>query len=293
MSQLISTWRWLERRWIWAIVWPLFFGAPTTINAFSVLSESVQRGWSVQTWEPFAWEYTSLIGSLVAVIPFTAILTWAWPSRSWRRLLMFWLVAASLYTLTHVLLMVLAREALYAAVGGSYDFGDWITQGFYEARKDFVTCLMMAGVVGAVQIIRELRRTSNETPPAAAAPAFVYSIGGRVYRTSPQQLVYVRAAGHYVEIASPQGVHLVRRSLSDVERALQGTHLVRTHRSWLVNLDRVERVDPRASGDWDLVLAGGETAPLSRRYRQALDFLRGRGFNGPALAGEADACAGG
>lgn len=93
----VSNKHWIDRGWVWALIWPLFFAAPTTINAFSVLSEAAQRGFAVKPWEPFAWEYTSLAASLAAVTPFTLILSSVWPARPWWRFIAPWAAATALH----------------------------------------------------------------------------------------------------------------------------------------------------------------------------------------------------
>jgi len=67
----------------------------------------------------------------------------------------------------------------------------------------------------------------------------------------------------------------MRASMAQIEAALAGAGFVRTHRSWLVNAACVRALTAAGSGDFRLELAGGVTAPLSRRYPEALARLRG------------------
>lgn len=275
MAILVSKARWLDGPWIWAALWTLFFAAPTTINAFSVLSDAARRGWAVRVWEPFVWEYTSLLASLVAVIPFTRLMVLGWRARPRWRWIFLWGAAPVLYSIGHIAIMVIARQGIYVWLGGEYDFGDWRVQGFYEVRKDAVTCMTMVALVAAVQTIRDLVRATPAAPTRAQPALLVYALAGRTVRLAPEELIHIRACDHYVEIVSDRGSHLVRRSLADLERALQGTSVRRTHRSWLVNLDRVLQTDPTPSGDWALTLPGGAIAPLGRRRRSVLRHLKG------------------
>ena len=57
--------------------------------------------------------------------------------------------------------------------------------------------------------------------------------------------------------------------LSHLEASLSPDQLVRTHRSWLVNIDRIREIRPTGSGSYEIQLEGGKVVPLSRSYRDA------------------------
>jgi two-component system LytT family response regulator len=66
--------------------------------------------------------------------------------------------------------------------------------------------------------------------------------------------------------------------LSDLERRLPPERYRRVHRQALVDLDRVERLEPTASGGYVAHLEGGHQVPVSRqearRLRQAWELPR-------------------
>jgi DNA-binding LytR/AlgR family response regulator len=66
----------------------------------------------------------------------------------------------------------------------------------------------------------------------------------------------------------------MRSPLSALENELGARGFVRTHRSWLVNAGQMTALKPEGSGDYTVEL-GGFTAPLSRRFPEALVRLRG------------------
>ena len=67
------------------------------------------------------------------------------------------------------------------------------------------------------------------------------------------------------------GKELVRSSLSRLENQLgTGTPFVRCHRSYVVNLDRVERVSGNAQGYKLHLLAGQLVVPVARKYNDTL-----------------------
>ena len=99
--------------------------------------------------------------------------------------------------------------------------------------------------------------------------------GARIIRTPLSEIVAVSSAGNYVEFWLADGRRpLMRATLAAVEVELERFGFVRAHRSWLVNSGRVTGLRPEGSGDWTVEL-GAVEAPLSRRYPQALERLRG------------------
>ncbi|ATB42210.1 DNA-binding response regulator [Cystobacter fuscus] len=86
------------------------------------------------------------------------------------------------------------------------------------------------------------------------------------------------AEDKYVRVFSDEGQHLVRQTLKHLEERLDPRRFVRVHRSELVNLDAVVRLEPWSHGDGLLMLRDGGSVVLSRTYREA--FLERWGVEG-------------
>ncbi len=79
------------------------------------------------------------------------------------------------------------------------------------------------------------------------------------------RILAVRAAGNYVEIFGVgERPLLVRAALAEVEERVAPLGIRRVHRSWLVALDRVERVSTTSAGDFRLELTRDERGRLPR-----------------------------
>jgi two-component system LytT family response regulator len=102
-----------------------------------------------------------------------------------------------------------------------------------------------------------------------------FEYGDRIWAESKNQarlvplceVVCIRAAGDYSEVTTTDGrTSLVLRSLKDWEDRLPVSHFLRVHRSAIVNLAHVERLEPRANHTFLVYLAEGEVVEGSRRY---------------------------
>lgn len=90
-----------------------------------------------------------------------------------------------------------------------------------------------------------------------------------------KEIEVIEAAGNYVRIRWKTGQQLFRDSLTAVEEKLDPDQFARVHRSIIVNLDAIERLEPNAFGDYRISMRSGTVVPLSRRYRDRIALLVG------------------
>jgi two-component system LytT family response regulator len=81
---------------------------------------------------------------------------------------------------------------------------------------------------------------------------------------------WIEADDDYARLHVGQRTHLVRETLSALDRQLDPTVFVRVHRSAIVRVARVKELLPAAHGDYVLRLADGTKLRLSRSYRERL-----------------------
>ena len=87
-----------------------------------------------------------------------------------------------------------------------------------------------------------------------------------------REIAFILAAGNYTEVYTAGGPSLlVLRSLSTWEAQLPDTPFVRVHRSALVNMDYVERIERGAGYTYELYVRGHAT-PLAMSRRRALEL---------------------
>ena len=105
---------------------------------------------------------------------------------------------------------------------------------------------------------------------AAARPAgqyverIVVRDGTRVTLIPVSKLDYAEALDDYVSLASEGKKHLKQQTISGLEAALDPALFVRIHRSYLVNLERVSRIEPYGKESRVAVLSNGTKLPVSR-----------------------------
>ena len=88
------------------------------------------------------------------------------------------------------------------------------------------------------------------------------------------KLDYAEAQDDYVALAVEGKKHLKQQTIASLEAALDPAHFLRVHRSYVVNLDRVARIEPYAKDSHVAVLHNGAQIPVSRSgYSRLRAFL--------------------
>jgi two-component system LytT family response regulator len=81
---------------------------------------------------------------------------------------------------------------------------------------------------------------------------------------------WIEAASYYACLHVGADTHIIRRTLSELERDLGEGEFIRIHRSIIVNLDRIHGLELQSSGEYEVVLKSKVRLRLSRRFRKRL-----------------------
>lgn len=255
----------------WAIAYAILAMATSLVAAvhvLSVLHDSGRVGRPLPWWEPTSWEATSgIVLMALAWVPMSIVARFPTESRRWPLGIAAHLAATIPFSLVHIGLMVMLREAVYSLAGQHYRFGG-VGELIYEYRKDLLSYAIYAATFW---IVPRLRKPSATQPPAPEQDVFEIDEGQRLIRAATADILCARSSGNYVEFFLADGRRaLMRITLAGVEAALAGAGFVRTHKSWLVNPAHVAEAVAEGSGDYGLRLTDGTHLPLSRRYPDAL-----------------------
>lgn len=239
------------------------------VNVFSELDERERAGRPVDTWEPWCWELTSLASFLMLAPLIFRLSQWLHPPRlSWPAALAVHLLLSIPASLAHSLIMIGMRQAIYAALGGQYGYGDDDLGAvlLYEYRKDLISYAVLVALPHLARRLLEVRQSPG--PPAG------YRIevrdGSRTRWLAPGDVDWAQAAGNYVELFGPFGTILHRRTLAALAEELRPHGFARIHRSRIVRRTAIASTETRPSGDFDVTLVSGVTIGGSRRYRGEL-----------------------
>ena len=112
-------------------------------------------------------------------------------------------------------------------------------------------------------------------PPAQYLERVVVKDGARVHIIPVSKLDYAEAQDDYVALCSEGKKHLKQQTISSLEKALDPARFLRIHRGYIVNLQRVARIEPYGKDTHVAVLTTGTQLPISRSgYARLRDILK-------------------
>jgi two-component system LytT family response regulator len=112
-------------------------------------------------------------------------------------------------------------------------------------------------------------------PPQQHLQRVVVKDGARVHIIPVDRLDYAEAQDDYISLHSQGKSYLKQQTISSLGAALDPERFVRIHRSILVNLERVAKIEPYAKDSRVAVLADGSRLPVSRAGYDRLRVLLG------------------
>lgn len=117
---------------------------------------------------------------------------------------------------------------------------------------------------------------ASATPPGQYVDRIVVRDGSNVHIIPTPRLDYVEAQDDYIALASKGSKHLKQQTISSIEAALDPRQFLRIHRSYIVNLERVSKVEPYGKDSKVAILHDGTKLPVSRAgYARLREVLEG------------------
>ncbi len=136
---------------------------------------------------------------------------------------------------------------------------------------------------------RQLDLREAATPQAAALRSARQVVRGYTTRLAVRRddvvhfvraeaVDWIDASGNYVQLHAGGAAYLLRSTMGDIEGRLDPRHFARVHRSAIVNLNRIARIEPFTHGEYVLIVADGARVRSSRAYSGRLRELLHRGM---------------
>lgn len=156
---------------------------------------------------------------------------------------------------------------------------DYLLKPFDPARLQLAVERVRSRVAG--NRAEALSRTLAALPgrEGAAAPRYLERLAARGVRRTVlldvASIQWIEAADNYVRLHTAEGVHLSRRTMRDLEAALDPRRFARIHRGTIVALDQVRELRPLGDGDQELRLRDGTKLQLTRSYKESFVALFG------------------
>lgn len=129
-----------------------------------------------------------------------------------------------------------------------------------------------------------LQRSTTREPSSAAretatechveepvlATTFAVRSGTRLEIVPVEKVLWMAASGDYVELHTKSSTHLLRDTMKSLEQRLDRAQFIRIHRSRIVRMDQIHRLEPLENGEYRVKLHDGSEHRSSRTYADAI-----------------------
>jgi two-component system LytT family response regulator len=141
---------------------------------------------------------------------------------------------------------------------------DYLLKPFSKERfgKSIDKWLAQSGTANGNAATRALIQDSALIP--GQAERIVIKTGGKIKIIPVTEIQFLEAADDYVKIHTRDGTFLKNKTLSYFEQALATKSFVRTHRSFMVNIQEINRIDPFEKDSHVAFLKDGVRIPVSK-----------------------------
>lgn len=128
--------------------------------------------------------------------------------------------------------------------------------------------------VGEVRENEHAKARTTESARSEYPANLLVDNGGATRPLRLERIEFVSAAGKNVEIRSGNRDYTKRATMKELQDMLPPWQFVRVHRSYIVNIQEIDRISASRSGNDVIVLRGGRRINIGKKYRsQLLDSI--------------------
>lgn len=150
---------------------------------------------------------------------------------------------------------------------------DYLLKPFSQERFDLAVNKYLAQKKEDKNTVKTLvDSVSKDTP----LQRIVIRDGSKIKIVPLHEVIMLEAADDYVKIHTAKGAFLKKKTMQSFEESLPVSQFVRVHRSYIINISQITRIDPMEKENHVALLKDGPTVPVSKagyqKLKQALDL---------------------
>ena len=177
-----------------------------------------------------------------------------------------------------VIVLVTAHEN-YAVRAFDLDAADYLLKPFSPIRLR--TALVRARERLAARSASRFERAlallkGRDEPPNPAPDRVPVRTDGRTFFLKTESIDWIEAAGKYLRLHVGTATHAIRGTMRSLDRTLDPAAFVRISRSAIVNIDRIQEIQPWFQGAHMVILKDRTQLTSTRRFRRHLRRLLGQ-----------------
>ncbi|RZT11086.1 two component transcriptional regulator, LytTR family [Duganella sp. CF402] len=156
----------------------------------------------------------------------------------------------------------------YAIKAFEFHALDYLLKPFSQQRFDQALAHARANLGAGGEVVEKMvREATGRNKPLGRV---LIRDGARVHVITADKIEHVEAQDDYVQIRSEGKSYLKNQRMSELEEQLDGEQFLRIHRSYIVNIAFVDRIEQATKDSHVAVLKDGSRVPVSRSGYQKI-----------------------
>ena len=156
----------------------------------------------------------------------------------------------------------------YAIKAFEFHALDYLLKPFSQQRFDQALSHARANLgVGGEAVEKMVREAAGRNKPVGRV---LIRDGAKVHVINAEKIEHVEAQDDYVQIRSEGKSYLKNQRMSELEEQLDAEQFLRIHRSYIVNIAFVDRIEQATKDSHVAVLKDGSRVPISRSGYQKI-----------------------
>jgi len=139
---------------------------------------------------------------------------------------------------------------------------DYLLKPFSQERFDKAIQKWKEQKTTSKKNTEDLLETASQSP--SQTQRIVVKNGSKIKIIPVQDVFYLEAADDYVKVHTQEGGFLKNKTMNHFEQTLDQNQFVRSHRSYIVNVQQITRIDPYEKDNHIAILRSGAKVPVSR-----------------------------
>lgn len=144
---------------------------------------------------------------------------------------------------------------------------DYAVEGFEVNAIDYLMKpVSFSRLLKALQRFEHQRTVSGNSADSSSQNHFFVTVDRIKKKIDLEDIVYIESLKDYVRIQTSREKIITRETMTDMEQQLPSDLFLRIHRSFIINMAKIQTVS------YDEITVGNETLPVGRTYRN--DVMR-------------------
>lgn len=115
----------------------------------------------------------------------------------------------------------------------------------------------------------------EKTAPSNIVTRIPLKSKGKIVFVRAEDIEWIEASGNYLHLHMGGETHRLRETMNAFAARLDPVRFMRIHRSTIVNVEKIEQIQPWFTGEYVVRMTSGKELTLSRSYRENLRRLLG------------------